>query len=103
MDDYADAIDGLHVEGWSPLAPGGTGTSFDWDALAARRGRIPGSLSLIVAGGLGPDNVARAAALLRPAVVDVSSGVELSPGVKDPAALTAFIAAARGALSASIT
>ena len=103
VDDYADAIDGLHLEGWSPLAPGGTGTSFDWDALATRRERIPDSLSLIVAGGLSPANVGRAAALLRPTVVDVSSGVELSPGVKDPAAVTAFIAAARGALSASIT
>jgi phosphoribosylanthranilate isomerase len=101
--DYAGAVDGLHVEGWSPLAPGGTGTSFDWDALAARRELIPGSLSFVVAGGLTPDNVARAAALLRPDVLDVSSGVELSPGVKDPAAIRAFVAAVRGSLSASIT
>jgi phosphoribosylanthranilate isomerase len=102
VDDYAHAVDGLHIEGWSPLAAGGTGTSFDWDALAMRRELVPDSLPLVVAGGLNPDNVARASALLRPAVVDVSSGVELSPGVKDPAAVTAFVAAARGSLSESI-
>ena len=93
---YAGSVDGLHFDGWSPLAPGGTGTSFDWEALAARRGELPDGLDLIVAGGLNPGNVARATALLRPAVVDVSSGVELSPGLKDPAAVSAFVAAARG-------
>ena len=101
VDDYADAVDGLHVEGWSPLAAGGTGTSFDWEALAARRELVPDALAFVVAGGLNPDNVARASALLRPAVLDVSSGVEISPGVKDPAAITAFVAAVRGSLSES--
>ena len=102
LSDYAGAVDGLHVDGYSPLAHGGTGTSFDWEALAARRDEVPDSLTFVVSGGLSPDNVARASALLRPGVVDVSTGVELSPGVKDPAAVAAFVAAARGSLSASI-
>jgi phosphoribosylanthranilate isomerase len=96
VDEYGAAVDGLLLEGWSPVAPGGTGTSFDWEALAARREEMPDSISLILAGGLNPGNVARAASLLRPAVVDVSTGVEHSPGLKDPAAVAAFVAAARG-------
>jgi phosphoribosylanthranilate isomerase len=96
VDDYGADVDGLLIDGWSPDAPGGTGTRFDWEALAERRAGVPDSVALIVAGGLNPANVARAVALLRPAVVDVSSGVERSPGVKDPAAIPAFIAAARG-------
>ena len=103
VDEYAGVVDGLHLDGWSPDAPGGTGTSFDWDGLAARRESVPDSIDLIVAGGLNPSNVARAAALLRPTVVDVSSGVELSPGVKDPAAVAAFVVAARGTITDSIT
>lgn len=94
VDEYAGRVDGLLLDGWSPDAPGGTGTRFDWDALAAERETLPGELKLIIAGGLSPNNVARAIELLRPDVVDVSSGVELSPGVKDPAAIPAFIAAA---------
>ena len=102
VDEFDGAVDGLHVDGYSPLAPGGTGTSFDWDALAARLDRLPDSLPLIVSGGLTPENVARAVATLHPAVVDVSTGVETSPGVKDPAAVAAFVAAVRGSLSESI-
>lgn len=96
-DEYASDVDALLLDGWSPSAPGGTGTRFDWDALAARRAELPETLALVVAGGLDPENVARAIELLRPQVVDVSSGVETAPGVKDPAAIRAFIAAARGA------
>ncbi|MBW3628823.1 MAG: phosphoribosylanthranilate isomerase [Gemmatimonadetes bacterium] len=96
LERFDGIVDGLLIDGWSPVAPGGTGTSFDWDALASTRAHIPDTLPLILAGGLNSGNVARAIALLRPSVVDVSSGVELSPGVKDPAAVPAFIAAARG-------
>lgn len=68
---------------------GGTGTTFDWDLLESHRPVRPFG----VAGGLSPANVAEAAARLRPALVDVSSGVEAAPGRKDPARVAAFCAA----------
>ncbi|MFP4057070.1 MAG: phosphoribosylanthranilate isomerase [Candidatus Brocadiia bacterium] len=75
---------------------GGTGVAFDWDlALRAKRhGRI------ILAGGLGPENVAEAVRRVRPYGVDVSSGVEAEPGRKDGAKVRAFVAAARAAAEA---
>jgi phosphoribosylanthranilate isomerase len=77
------------------VAGGGTGVSYDW--LAAREAfrSAPSGLHLIVAGGLSPDNVARAIAQLQPWGVDVASGVEASPGRKDSARLAAFITNAR--------
>ncbi len=74
--------------------PGGTGTRFDW-ALA---GDIARERSLTLAGGLGPDNVAEAIAAVRPARVDVASGVESRPGVKDLDLVAAFVQAARRVL-----
>jgi phosphoribosylanthranilate isomerase len=76
-------------------ASGGTGVSFDWLAAREAFASVPSGLRLIVAGGLRPDNVARAIAQLQPWGVDVASGVELAPGRKDPARLAAFIANAR--------
>ena len=73
--------------------PGGTGRVFDWElavALAARR-------RLTLAGGLHAANVAEAIARVRPFRVDTASGVESSPGIKDPGALRAFVAAVRAA------
>lgn len=70
---------------------GGSGVAFDWELvrdLAKER-------SLTLAGGLRPDNVARAVAALQPFCVDVASGVESEPGVKDLTAVRAFIDAAR--------
>ena len=67
----------------------GSGVAFDWDAAQALRG-LP---RWILAGGLRPDNVAAAVARLRPPAVDVASGVESAPGIKDPARLQAFFAA----------
>jgi phosphoribosylanthranilate isomerase len=71
----------------------GAGNVADWEAAAglARRPRA------VLAGGLRPDNVAAALATVRPWGVDVSSGVESSPGIKDPALVAAFVAAARRA------
>lgn len=73
---------------------GGTGQTFNWDLAceAVRRGG-----QVILAGGLTVDNVARAVAAVGPHAVDVSSGVEVSPGRKDPAKVRDFIAAAKSA------
>ncbi len=69
----------------------GSGKPFDWHRLAADRPSFP----FVLAGGLRPGNVAEAIELLQPWGVDVASGVEARPGVKDPVALRTFIQAAR--------
>jgi phosphoribosylanthranilate isomerase len=74
-------------------ALGGTGHSFDW-ALVVDLAR---SRRLVLAGGLTPDNVKRAVEEVRPWCVDVASGVESAPGVKDPAKVRAFVGAVRSA------
>ena len=74
----------------------GTGTTFDWSLLAARRSKVP----LIVSGGLRPENVADAIAQTHPFAVDVASGVEESPGVKDHELMRAFIDAAAATVTA---
>lgn len=74
---------------------GGTGHVAPWDLLAGWRPAVP----LILAGGLTPGNVAEAVRRVRPAAVDVASGVESSPGVKDRAKVRDFVQAAKGALA----
>ena len=69
--------------------PGGTGETFAWELARGHGSRVP----LILSGGLRADNVAEAIAAVRPYAVDVASGVEASPGRKDPAKLEAFAAA----------
>ncbi len=78
--------------------PGGSGRAFAWTDLAELKlaGSLPAWAPLIVAGGLTPDNVAEAIALLSPYAVDVSSGVESSRGVKDIQKIHAFCEAVRG-------
>lgn len=76
---------------------GGTGRSFDWGAAGELLHPMRRHAKLVIAGGLTPDNVARAIELLKPDIVDVSSGVESSTGVKDPKLLSRFIEAARSA------
>ena len=73
---------------------GGTGKTFDWVTVAGLLQPYRG-FPLIVAGGLNPENVATAVTVLQPTGVDVSSGVESSPGVKDAKKIARFIAAAR--------
>jgi phosphoribosylanthranilate isomerase len=68
---------------------GGTGETFDWALLAARRSKVP----LILSGGLNAENVADAIAQTRPFAVDSASGTERAPGKKDEAKLRAFFAA----------
>jgi phosphoribosylanthranilate isomerase len=74
--------------------PGGTGESFDWELAASRRSKVP----LILAGGLRPENIAEAISVVRPFAVDVASGVESEPGIKDAALLEALFEAVRGAV-----
>jgi phosphoribosylanthranilate isomerase len=71
---------------------GGTGRTWDWALAAKRHSRVP----VILSGGLTPDNVADGISAVRPWGVDVASGVESAPGIKDPALLEAFFAAAAG-------
>lgn len=71
--------------------PGGLGLVFDWTLLAAHKGPLPWGL----AGGLSPANVAEAVRVTKAPLVDVSSGVESAPGVKDAALIRAFCEAAR--------
>jgi phosphoribosylanthranilate isomerase len=70
---------------------GGTGETFDWELVRLRRTKVP----LILSGGLTPENVAGAIAATQPFAVDVASGTEASPGVKDPEKLRAFAEAVR--------
>ncbi len=77
------------LDTFDPVLLGGTGRTFDWSA--AREAKRYGPI--ILAGGLTPENVARAVREVRPFAVDVASGVESSPGIKDAAKLRAFFAA----------
>lgn len=74
---------------------GGTGATFDWEILRTERTGI--ALPIVLAGGLTPGNVGEAIELLRPYAVDVSSGVEASPGRKDPKKVRDFMQAVRDA------
>ncbi len=87
-------VSGYLLDAWSPLALGGTGKTFNWEiaAEAADRGH-----RIILAGGLTPDNVAEAVRQVAPYAVDVSSGVEYSPGRKDADKIRTFIIQARQA------
>lgn len=88
---YASAR-GVLLDSWQQGVPGGTGKTFDWQ-LAAQALPLP----VVLAGGLNADNVADAISALRPAAVDVSGGVESSPGVKDAEKIRQFIQAVRAA------
>lgn len=93
---YADSVDWLLFDAKPPARagalPGGNAASFDWRMLAGRTMPRPWFLS----GGLDADNVRAAIAQSGARAVDVSSGVEASPGHKDPARIAAFLRAARG-------
>lgn len=93
LEEYAKAADQILVDAKPPPQadlPGGNGLSFDWRLIAGRRWPVPWML----AGGLTPDNVADAVRVTGAQALDVSSGVESAPGVKDPALIRAFLSAA---------
>ena len=79
------------VDGYTPGLRGGTGEHFDWSLLSARRSKLP----LIVSGGLDAESVSAAIAATAPFAVDVASGVEAEPGIKDPERMRAFFDAAQ--------
>ena len=83
------------LDAYCPGGYGGSGEGFDW-ALAQEFVAANPSIRVALAGGLNPDNIAEAAIGVRPAAVDVASGVERAPGVKDPTLVRRFIEAARG-------
>lgn len=78
----------------APGVYGGTGRAIDWSALAETAGGFPGH-RLVLSGGLHPGNVAAAATVVRPRMVDSASGVESAPGIKDPEKCRQFIHALR--------
>jgi phosphoribosylanthranilate isomerase len=92
-----DAADAVLLDAYVPGRLGGSGTALPWsaigDALAASRRAASRPGRLVIAGGLTPDNVGQAIAVLRPDVVDTSSGIESAPGIKDPARMAAFVQA----------
>jgi phosphoribosylanthranilate isomerase len=85
------AIERFHTDFHMLDTGRGTGQTWDWALAAQRRSQVPA----ILAGGLTPENVGEAIAAVRPWGVDVASGVEAAPGIKDPAKVEAFVAAAR--------
>jgi phosphoribosylanthranilate isomerase len=92
-----DSLERYHVSGslldaWSPAAPGGTGQTFNWEiaAEAVKRGH-----RIILAGGLTPENIAEGIRQVHPYGVDVSSGVESTPGRKDTSKIWDFVEIAK--------
>lgn len=95
LDVYGRVADQLLVDAKAPkgaVLPGGNGLTFDWQLIAGRRWPVPWML----AGGLTAENVAQAIAMTGTRQVDVASGVESAPGVKDAAMIDAFCRAAIG-------
>lgn len=88
--DYAGAA-ALLLDGHAPGEAGGRGESFDWSAIAVI------DQPVVLAGGLRPENVAGAIRIARPYAVDVSSGIEAAPGIKDSGKMEAFVRQVRGA------
>jgi phosphoribosylanthranilate isomerase len=86
----------LLIDTYHPTLRGGTGETGDWEMSAQLAQKIPG---MMLAGGLTADNVAEAVRLVRPFAVDVASGVEASPGKKDPNLVRAFIHNAKDAFT----
>jgi phosphoribosylanthranilate isomerase len=92
-------IDAILLDSGSAAARGGTGMPFDWNAALPIVQRIKEIFPVIIGGGLSSANVAEAIRLFKPWGVEVVSSVEVAPGKKDAAKLSAFIAAARGVLA----
>ena len=101
VDELADAADALLVDTLVKGALGGSGTVMPWGILGESLDAMESGHRIVLAGGLTPDNVAEAISYVSPMIVDVSSGVESAPGVKDHARIRAFVAAVRATSDAS--
>ncbi|MDF2775997.1 MAG: trpF [Geminicoccaceae bacterium] len=97
VDELADAADALLIDAHVPGQLGGSGVRVPWDRLGESLDALDYHPRIVLAGGLTPENVAEAIDLVAPNVVDISSGVESSPGIKDHARLRAFVASVRSA------
>lgn len=95
LEEAARDADAVLVEPRVAHAAGGSGVALDLAVAREARARLSGC-RMVLAGGLTPETVGAAAALVRPEVVDVSSGVERLPGIKDPVRIAAFLEAALG-------
>jgi phosphoribosylanthranilate isomerase len=93
IEPYAGVVEAVLLDTLTEDAAGGSGRAFDWALACGIRGGVP----VYLAGGLSPDNVGEAVGLVRPAGVDVSSGVEEAPGIKSETEMTRFVAAVRAA------
>jgi phosphoribosylanthranilate isomerase len=91
-----DSADAIVLDARSEKQLGGTGQALPWNDLAVDLARDRGSSAVVLAGGLNPRNVGSAVRTLGPDVVDVSSGVESAPGIKDPWLMREFYAAVSG-------
>lgn len=87
---YRQVAQGVLLDG-GRSGHGGTGTAFDWQAASAARDLLPENIDFIAAGGLNPENVAGAVAVLKPTVVDVASGVESRIGEKSRERILSFM------------
>jgi phosphoribosylanthranilate isomerase len=97
IEELGEAADALLIDANVPGQLGGSGVRVPWDRLGESLDALDYHPRIVLAGGLTPDNVSEAIELVAPNVVDVSSGVESSPGIKDHARIRAFIAAVRSA------
>lgn len=93
-------VTGLLLDAFSPTQRGGSGKRFDWDLVIGARqaGALDSAPPLILAGGLTHQNVAAAVRRIRPWGVDVSTGVEESPGIKSAEMISRFVAAVQAAI-----
>lgn len=96
LDDLFDLADGVLLDAHSENRLGGTGKTLPWNELAVDLARDRGGAEVVLAGGLNPTNVGQAIRVLAPDVVDVSSGIESAPGIKDPWLMREFYDAALG-------
>jgi phosphoribosylanthranilate isomerase len=96
-EDVRDQIFAILLDSRSEVTPGGTGATFDWESTRDIVQAISLLVPVIVAGGLTPGNVREAMRLFQPFGVDVVSGLEASPGKKDPEKVRAFVKAVRDA------